>query len=134
MKSGRPAGPAAARPAVAKVGHRLATCGYYGIRTHSLLSRAARCLATVPSDPFFTYNNNNNNIFNVRLNRLLLKVISLLFKATKYLFYIKYGTAKVKLFREDILIMIMMYLTSSWTGHYLRLQACYLVLLGTYPT
>ena len=37
-------------PAVAKVGRRPATCGHYGIQTHSLLGRAARCLATAPSD------------------------------------------------------------------------------------
>ena len=37
-ESSRPAGPAAAGPAVAKVGRRPATCGHCRIRTHSLLA------------------------------------------------------------------------------------------------
>ena len=50
-ESGRPTGPAAAGPAVAKVGRRPHLRSLWDSNPFPA-SRAARCLATAPSDPF----------------------------------------------------------------------------------
>ena len=42
-------------------------------------------------------NYDDNNVFNVRLDRSLPEAASLLPRATGCLFYIKYGTAEIKL-------------------------------------